>query len=31
MHNRVGDKLPTPEQIKDWHERLDSLFDEMRP
>lgn len=31
MDNRVGDNLPTPQQVQDWTERLEKLFAEMKP
>lgn len=31
MDNRVGDNLPTQQQVQDWTERLEKLFAEMKP
>ena len=31
MDNRVGDKLPTPQEVQDWAARLEKLFAEMKP
>jgi len=31
MDNRVGDNLPTPQQVQDWTAKLEQLFAEMKP